>query len=208
MTARVELLVGTTSEGKLREVAAALAGLPVAVRSLSDIDSGAAPEEVGLTFEANAALKAMHYARRSRLLSLADDSGLCVDALGGAPGVYSARYGGTPRSDEANNARLLDELRDVPAERRTASFRCAMALSDGAAILARASGHVAGWILVEPRGDRGFGYDPLFFLPEWGRSMAELTAEEKNSVSHRGRAVRLMVGILRSRMRAAGALRA
>ena len=156
------------------------------------------PVEDGGTFADNAALKARYYARACGLWTLADDSGLEVDALNGAPGVVSARYAdspeGTPRaeSDRANNRRLISELRAVPATRRTARFRCALALADSENILATAEGAVEGVIIDESRGNNGFGYDPHFFMPLFGKTMAELPADEKNRISHRGQALQQM----------------
>ena len=219
-----EILIATGNPGKFREIvqvlvdfgwrrvnggsAADFVGEPASAdpavitvqwRSLNDLPQAvAAPVEDGITFAENAALKALHYARASGRWTLADDSGLEVDALGGAPGVWSARYAGMPEGmprvevDRANNRRLMAELQGVPAERRTARFRCSLALACGERILATADGTVEGRIIDEPRGDNGFGYDPHFFVPEFGRTMAELPAEEKNRISHRGQALRRM----------------
>lgn len=216
-----EILIATGNPGKFREIAAVLADRRLRIadrgfesrrapesavcnsqsaihwRSLKDLPNGiAAPVEDGATFAANAAIKARHYARSSGLWTLADDSGLEVDALGGAPGVLSARYGGAAAGaaraevDRANNQRLISELKGVPPEKRTARFRCALALADGDRILATAEGRVEGRIVDQSRGSNGFGYDPHFFLLELGRTMAELSAEHKNQISHRGQALR------------------
>ena len=187
------LVVGTRNAGKCREMARALEGLPLTVRPLSDFGPVPAAVENAETFEANAELKAVAYARAVGHWCVADDSGLEVAALGGRPGVYSARWGGADGDDAANNRRLLEELRDVPPERRQARFVCAAAVAspeDG--VLLRARGTCEGLILREPRGRNGFGYDPLFFVPELGRTMAELPADEKLAVSHRGRALRAL----------------
>jgi XTP/dITP diphosphohydrolase len=198
-----EILIATSNPGKFREIAEVLsaesdapAACGVRWLSLADLPGKIAPPtEDGRTFAANAALKARHYARASGRWTLADDSGLEVDALGGAPGVKSARYADTaedaPRAEvyRANNRRLVAELQGVPPERRTARFRCALALSDGERILLTAEGSVQGRIIDEPRGANGFGYDPHFFVPELGKTMAELPAEEKNRISHRGQAL-------------------
>jgi XTP/dITP diphosphohydrolase len=199
-----EILIATSNPGKFREIVEVLSAesdAPAAdgVRwlSLADLPGKIAPPtEDGRTFAANAALKARHYARASGRWTLADDSGLEVDALGGEPGVRSARYGGVPpgssreAATRANNRRLIAILAGVPAERRTARFRCALALSDGERILLTAEGSVQGRIIDEPRGANGFGYDPHFFVPQLGKTMAELPAEEKNRISHRGQALR------------------
>jgi XTP/dITP diphosphohydrolase len=170
--------------------------LPVMWRSLDDLSQAiAAPVEDGATFARNAALKAVHYSRLSGRWALADDSGLEVDALEGAPGVRSARYAAAPAGagraqvDRANNRKLIAELKDVPLERRTARFRCALALADGEQVLATAEGTIEGLIVDEPRGSNGFGYDPHFFVPRLGRTTAELSPEHKNRISHRGQAV-------------------
>ena len=156
------------------------------------------PAEDGETFADNARIKAVHYARVTKQLCLADDSGLEVDLLRGAPGVRSARYAGTGRTraekDQANNARLLREIAGIPKEQRTARFVCAMCLADRAGnVLAETRGAVEGLIADAPRGDNGFGYDPLFWLPELGCTSAELRPDQKNALSHRGEAARAMV---------------
>jgi len=183
------IVVGTFNAGKAAEIAAALAGLPVIVRPLSEYGNLPAATENGTTFAENALAKARHYKSLTGAACLADDSGLEVDALNGAPGVYSARYAGPEASDVANNEKLLAELKDVPPEQRTARFRCVIAFVDvdGTEILAE--GRCEGRIISSPRGSGGFGYDPLFLLSEENRTMAELSIEEKNAVSHRGRAL-------------------
>lgn len=160
------------------------------------------PAETGETFAENAVLKARHAAAASGLVALADDSGLEVDALGGAPGIHSARYAGEAANDEENRRRLRRELAGVSDERRTGRFRCALALAapDGASsrLVTVVEGVLEGRLLIEPRGDGGFGYDPLFLLPERGVTLAELTPEEKNAVSHRARAARRVLPALRA----------
>ena len=189
MSRRREILVATRNPGKQREVTAVLGALGVEFVTLERFGDLAEAVEDGETFAANAAAKARHYSRLTGMWTLADDSGLEVDALGGAPGVRSARYAGPQRSDAANNARLIVELRDVPDERRTARFRCAVAVASGERLLAEASGTIEGRIIDEPRGSNGFGYDPHFLIPELGRTSAELPPEHKNRISHRGRAL-------------------
>ena len=183
------LLFATTNHGKLREVRALLAGLPIEVATLGDFADLDVPIEDQDTFDANARLKALHYARLTHCLTLADDSGLEVDALGGAPGVHSARYAGPQCDPAANNAKLVAELSGVPSQGRAARFRCAMALAQGDQILATADGKIEGVIVDEPRGRNGFGYDPYFFVPESGMTVAEMPPEQKNQISHRGRAL-------------------
>lgn len=198
-----EILIATGNPGKFREIVQVLASddCRIAVRwcSLPDLPQTIpAPVEDGATFPENAVLKARHYARASGLWTLADDSGLEVDALGGAPGVISARYAGTsegtPRHevDRANNRRLITELRVIPSEQRTARFRCVLALADGEHVLATTEGAVEGKIIDQPRGNNGFGYDPHFLIPSLDRTMAELPPGEKNLISHRGQALRRM----------------
>jgi len=183
----VKLLVATSNEGKLVEIRQILAGFPLELVSLRDAGLPA-PDETGETFHDNAAQKATTCARHSGLWTLADDSGLCVDALDGAPGVHSARYAPT---DGERRSRLLAALEGIPQPRRGAHFFCAVALStpDGGRVL-RTEGRVDGSIALAPRGSHGFGYDPLFLPAETpGKTLAELGSEEKNRLSHRGRAL-------------------
>ncbi|MBZ4375522.1 RdgB/HAM1 family non-canonical purine NTP pyrophosphatase [Corallococcus sp. AS-1-6] len=186
-----KLLFATGNAGKLRELRA-LVGDAVEVVSLKDLPPVPEPVEDGATFEENAVKKAREYSEATGLPALADDSGLCVDALDGRPGVHSARY--APGSDKDRYEKLLADLADVPEERRTASFRCALALVTGRGDEARVEvGRCEGLILRAPKGTNGFGYDPVFQVEgEGGRSMAELAPEEKSRVSHRARAFLLM----------------
>ncbi|HOW18974.1 MAG TPA: XTP/dITP diphosphatase [Phycisphaerae bacterium] len=186
------ILIATTNRGKLREIAAVMEGLPVEWIALGDLPPMPECAEDADTFEGNAEKKAHHYARLGGLWTLADDSGLEVDALGGRPGVKSARFAGEPKSDARNNARLIQLLAGVPAERRTARFRCVLALVGDGRLLARTAGTVEGVIVDEPRGTNGFGYDPHFLIPSLGRTMAELSPDSKNRISHRGQALRAM----------------
>lgn len=183
------LVLATRNAGKVRELAALLGPLGVEVVSLADYpEIGEIPEE-GDTFQENAIFKAREVARLTGETALADDSGLEVDALNGAPGVYSARFAGEPKSDTANNAKLLRLLTGLPPEKRTARFRCVMALAvpDGRVYTAEETSE--GIILDAPRGDNGFGYDPLFYVEEFGKTFAELDLATKNTISHRGRAL-------------------
>lgn len=185
------ITIATGNKGKLAEIREHLAGLPVEIRSLADFAPVPAPDEPERTFEGNARLKARYYAEKLGTWVLADDSGLEVDALGGDPGVDSAMYAGKHGDDEANNAKLLRELAAVPAEKRTARFRCALCLSGrdlpgGEQVW---FGVVEGRILEAPRGAGGFGYDPLFFHPGIDKTTAEIPIAEKNKLSHRGRAL-------------------
>jgi XTP/dITP diphosphohydrolase len=191
------LLVATLNPGKVREISAALAPTGIEVCGLDSLEERPDIEETGTTFEENARLKAEGYSRRTELPVLADDSGLEVDALGGAPGVHSARYGGSRVPDEERNRKLLAALEDVEPERRTARFRCVLALARKGRTLATFEGVIEGRLLSAPRGHNGFGYDPLFFHPESGCTTAELTTEEKQHVSHRGQAIAAFLEALR-----------
>ena len=192
------LLVATGNPHKVEEIAAVLEPLGFRLEGLGSVGRDLPePEEDGETFEANARIKAIAYAGMTGRRCLADDSGLEVDALDGAPGVRSARFAGVGSTraerDAANNALLLERLRGVPAARRHARFVCAMCVADpDGTIVAESRGTFPGVILDAPRGTNGFGYDPLLFLPAEGRSSAELTADEKNARSHRGHAARLI----------------
>jgi XTP/dITP diphosphohydrolase len=189
----MELLVGTTNPGKLAEIQAALKGLPVKVIPLSAL--GTCPEivEDGKTFEENALKKACILADFSGYATLADDSGLEVDALAGAPGILSARYDGEGADDARNNAKLLRALAGVPEERRRARFVCVLALCSPNSEGKREwlfRGECEGWITLAPRGESGFGYDPLFFYSAFGKTFGEIDRETKGRVSHRGRALK------------------
>jgi XTP/dITP diphosphohydrolase len=200
---RSGVIFATSNPHKVEEARAILAPLGIEIQSLADLGcSLPEPEEDGVTFEDNARLKARYYARHLDALCLAEDSGLEVDALGGAPGVYSARYAGTEGSraerDRANNERLLRELQGVPAERRSARFVCTLVVADPSGrIHAEARGTYAGVIAERARGENGFGYDPLLFLPERGCTSAELPVSEKNACSHRGAALQELAARLR-----------
>ncbi|RME80917.1 MAG: RdgB/HAM1 family non-canonical purine NTP pyrophosphatase [Caldilineae bacterium] len=186
-----KLLVATHNPGKVKEYRQILADLPVEVTWLDEEGITLEVPETGASFEENAILKAETYARLSGLLTWADDSGLEVDALGGWPGVASARHAGAQASDMDRVQILLQRMADVPDEKRTAVFRCVVAVAapgDGA--IFTASGSSAGVIARKPSGSHGFGYDPVFFVPKYGKTYAELTPEQKHALSHRGRAAR------------------
>ena len=185
---RRRLLIATNNAGKLREYRLLLKGIPFAVVSPAETGLTLDIAETGKTFEENARLKAKTFAAASGLLALADDSGLEVDALGGEPGVMSARHAGKNASDADRVRYLLSKLDGVPVERRTARFRCVIAIAHSDGRTETCSGECAGTIALEPHGGHGFGYDPVFFLPELGLTMAELPADIKNRVSHRARA--------------------
>ena len=191
----MKLLVATTNPGKLSEIAAFLAPLEVDLLSLHDLNHPPAVVEDGETYEANALKKARTLAAFSGLAALADDSGLEVDALGGAPGVHSARYSGPEADDARNNAKLLGALAGVPEAKRSARFVCVLALCvPGVAGVERLFwAECPGRIAFAPRGTRGFGYDPLFFYAPLGQTFGELDAQTKSGVSHRGRALQQLV---------------
>ncbi len=201
------IVLATCNPGKLREIRQVLADLPVEVVALEAFGQIDPPQEHGATFAENARAKAIAYARATGHWCLADDSGLCVDALDGAPGVQSARYAADrclagasgAEIDAANNAKLLAELSvaNVPDEKRTAHFVCHLALSDGQRILIETFDTVAGHIAHQPRGANGFGYDPLFIINQTGYTAAELTPEKKNELSHRGKALRHFASLLK-----------
>jgi XTP/dITP diphosphohydrolase len=183
------IVVATKNRGKLREIQAALAGLDLKIRSLDDFPSAPEVVEDGETFAENAGKKARAIAAHTGLPALADDSGLAVDALGGAPGVFSARYAGETADDAANNRKLLAALQNVPPAKRTARFVCVLALAFPGGRTVFAEGFCEGRIIDSLKGEGGFGYDPVFFSPELGITFAEATREQKLSVSHRGRAL-------------------
>lgn len=196
-----KLLIATKNKGKLKELGDLLEGVPYELVSLDDLGIEEDVEETGSTFEENATLKAETYARLSNLPALADDSGLEVDALGGEPGVYSARYAGEGASDEQRIAYLQKKLREAGASRESSSarFRCVIAIAwpDGSSELH--SGRCDGNIIGESRGSNGFGYDPVFFIPGLGKTMAELSTDQKNGVSHRSEAARKAAESLKRR---------
>lgn len=184
-----EIVLATRNEGKVREFTQWFEPLGIKVRSAAEFPDAPEVEEDGVTFEQNAVKKAETISRSLGKPALADDSGLEVDALGGRPGVYSARFAGPDATQEENNRKLIESMRDVPPGERTARFRCVLALAVPGGLTLTAEGSCEGEITLEPRGTEGFGYDPLFFLPEKGKTMAELDREEKTRISHRGEAL-------------------
>ena len=194
----MKIILATQNQGKIRELQELLVDEGIEVLSLLDIPDWEDVEETGETFADNAALKARAALERTGLIALADDSGLEVDALGGAPGVYSARYAGEPKDDERNNDKLLDLLVTTSDEQRTARFRCALVMATPFGKEYLTEGAVEGQILRQRRGQDGFGYDPIFYLPEYARTMAELTLTEKNELSHRAQAFRKVIPILQA----------
>jgi len=192
------LVVATHNRGKLREYEELLAGLPVQFTSLADLGVRDESQEGHAGFADNARLKARFFARLTGQLTLADDSGLEVDALGGDPGVRSARYSGAGRSDRERYELLLSRLGEIPPEGRTARFRCAIAVAVPDGVLFTVEGTCEGLITMLPRGSYGFGYDPVFYVVERGRTMAELKPAVKNQISHRARAAQAALPLLRA----------
>lgn len=192
-----KLVIASNNQGKLREINTLLEPLAIEAVPQSDFNAGEVDEPYA-TFVENALTKARHASRCSGLPALADDSGICVSALGGAPGVTSARYAGEPKSDERNNLKLIETLKNQP--NRRAYYYCVIVLvrhaDDPQPIIVDGSWY--GEIIDQPRGEGGFGYDPYFFLPEFGKTSAELSAEQKNRISHRGQALARLVDILRA----------
>jgi len=199
-----EIVLATGNPGKIREIAQVLSGLPIDVVALNEITDITEPDETGETFAQNARDKALYYSRATGRWCLADDSGLEVDALGGAPGVHSARYSNDTiaptddrkRVDLANNTKLLTALKDVPDHERTARFVCCLALASPGEVLIETSGTFEGLIARSGAGNNGFGYDPLFYIPDRDCTAAQLPPEEKNRISHRGQAVRRFAELL------------
>lgn len=185
-----EVIIATKNKGKAKDFETLLAPYGVRVLTLHDVAEDLDVEETGTTFRENARLKAETVAERLGKMVIADDSGLAVDALGGRPGVYSARFSGPDATDGKNIEKLLEELADVPDEERTARFICVLAVSGPGGETRYYEGSCEGRIMRTPSGDNGFGYDPVFYVPNEERTMAQLTPEEKAAVSHRGAAIR------------------
>jgi XTP/dITP diphosphohydrolase len=201
VTPLARLLIATTNAGKVAEFRTLLGDAAVYVDDLSQKTNVPDVEETGSSFLENAQIKAAAYALRFDCWALADDSGLCIDALADKPGIFSARWAakhGAGRGDAANNALVLEQLKDVEDDKRTARFMCALAVSDeDGRIVMTCQDSVEGTMLREPRGANGFGYDPLFFVESHGKTSAEMTGDEKHVISHRGKAMRTMVQLLK-----------
>ncbi|WP_064092537.1 XTP/dITP diphosphatase [Rossellomorea aquimaris] len=185
-----KVIIATKNKGKAKEFQQMFAPYGYEVQTLLDLPQIEDVEETGVTFEENAILKAETVAQELRALVIADDSGLSIDALDGRPGVYSARYAGEDKSDERNMVKVLDELESVKDADRTARFHCVLAIAGPGIKTETVTGTCEGRILNEKRGDNGFGYDPIFFVPSLNKTMAQLTPEEKSSISHRGNALK------------------
>ncbi|MBL4969643.1 MULTISPECIES: XTP/dITP diphosphatase [Bacillus] len=191
-----EAIIATHNPGKVKEFKEILEPRGYEVKSLAEIGFTDEIEETGHTFEENAILKAEAVAKAVNKMVIADDSGLSVDNLGGRPGVYSARYAGEQKDDQANIDKVLSELRGIEKEQRTARFRCALAVSIPGEETKTVEGHVEGYIAEEPRGEYGFGYDPIFIVKDKDKTMAELTSDEKNKISHRADALKKLSKLL------------
>ncbi|MBM4446233.1 MAG: XTP/dITP diphosphatase [Chloroflexi bacterium] len=191
-----KLLLATTNRGKAREYRHLLSGLPFELVTPDEIEIDIDVEENRPSYEENASIKAAAYAGASHLITLADDSGVEVDALGGEPGIRSARAAGEEASDKDRVEHLLSRLKNVPWEKRTARFKCVIAIATPEGRTELCHGECQGIIAFEPEGENGFGYDPVFYLPEFEKTMAELPLEIKNQISHRGRAARKAYRVL------------
>ncbi|WIG45789.1 XTP/dITP diphosphatase [Bacillus halotolerans] len=191
-----EAIIATHNPGKVKEFKEILEPKGYEVKSLAEIGFTDEIEETGHTFEENAILKAEAVAKAVNKMVIADDSGLSVDNLGGRPGVYSARYAGEQKDDQANIDKVLNELRGIEKEQRTARFRCALAVSIPGEETKTVEGHVEGYVAEEPRGEYGFGYDPIFIVKDKDKTMAELTSDEKNKISHRADALKKLSKLL------------
>jgi len=200
----VRLLVASNNKKKLEELEQILRGLKVELISLKSFPEVKEVEEDGKTFKENAEKKALGFAKQSGCLTISDDSGLCVDYLEGAPGVHSARFSGPQRDDVKNCEKLLEALKGVPKEKRSASFQCAIALASPSSIVHVVEGRVDGQITEAMQGESGFGYDPLFYYGEFGKTFAQVPPEKKHRVSHRGKALSRMKEYLEQYLKEGG----
>jgi non-canonical purine NTP pyrophosphatase (RdgB/HAM1 family) len=198
-----KLLLATSNAKKLNELEDILADLPVLCLSLRDFPNVKSLEETGRTFEENAKIKALGYSEQTGVLTLGEDSGICCDALDGAPGVFSARFSGEFQSDDANNAKLLKMMNGVPDKERTAYYESSIALAEPGKLIGVVKGQVSGLIARDLRGEGGFGYDPLFFYPPYQKTFGEVPIEMKHRVSHRGQALEKFRELLRNYLKRA-----
>jgi len=192
----MDLVIATSNQHKLKELKTLLEDFPLTILSLKDFPGMPAVVEDGKNFYENALKKALTVARQTDKLTIADDSGIEVDALDGKPGVYSARFAGHAATDEANNTKLLKELEGVSSDKRGACFKCVLVIAQPDGETAFVEGACKGTIIHEVRGDYGFGYDPLFLVPEYNKTFSEITPEEKNKTSHRARALKKLLELL------------
>jgi len=191
-----ELLLATTNQGKIREMQAFLAELPILISSIQNLNVGSSFQETGKTFKENARGKSLFYSRKWEGITLAEDSGLEIDHLKGAPGVISARFSGPKATDETNIEKILDLMQEVEQEHRKARFVSCMVVSRKAIVIKTIMGYVEGYITFQKKGTNGFGYDPIFYFPSLQKTFAELRPEEKNLVSHRGQALKKLKSFL------------
>ena len=189
----MKLIIASNNAHKLSEIKAILGGLFEEIVSMREAGIDHETVEDGSTFMENAIKKAREIAEISGCCAIADDSGICVDALDGAPGIFSARFCGRHGDDKANNLLLLEKLQDVPDEKRSAHYTCAIALARPDGSLVTAEGYLNGFIAHDEKGENGFGYDPMFYLPEYGMTAAQISPEEKNRISHRANALQLLL---------------
>jgi XTP/dITP diphosphohydrolase len=183
------VVLATTNPGKAREIRASLGSRPLSILTLADLGIRTSYPEKGTTFEQNARGKSLFYSQKSEFLTLAEDSGLAVEGLGGAPGIYSARFSGPRATDEKNIQKVLRLMKNAPQQERRAQFICCLVLSQRGRVIKKVTGRVRGTIAFEKKGERGFGYDPIFYYHPFRKTFGELTPLEKNRVSHRGRAL-------------------
>ena len=194
-----ELLIATTNKGKLREIVGILDGVPIALKTLADFPNVIVPEETGATFAENARQKALHYASATGMVTMAEDSGFEIDALNGEPGIYSARYLREDANYDERFADIYRRVRECGTSDRTARFVCALAVADQSVILFETTATVEGLLAEHAAGPHGFGYDPVFLYPAYGKTFGEVSDEEKTAVSHRGQAIRAFRNYLISR---------
>lgn len=195
-----KIVVATQNKGKVKEIKEILTGLPVEVKTMGEVGIDIDVEENGTTFEENAIIKAEAISKLTDAIVIADDSGLEIDCLNKEPGVYSARYLGKDTPYEIKNQIILDRLKEVPKEERTARFVCAMALAESGKETATTRGTIEGYIGYEPVGNNGFGYDPIFYVESLGTSTANISMEAKNEISHRAKALRAIMEIIKERL--------
>jgi XTP/dITP diphosphohydrolase len=191
-----EVIIATKNQGKVKEFESLFSPKGVAVKSLLDFPEAIDVEETGITFQENAILKAEAIAKQFDKMVIADDSGLCIDALNGEPGVYSARYAGNEKNDEANIKKVLEKMQGIPLPERTAHFHCALAIAVPGHETMVVEGTCEGLITEEKQGTHGFGYDPIFYVPSLKKTMAQMEKEEKNKISHRANALKQLGPII------------
>jgi len=201
---KIDLVIASRNKKKIEELKRLLADLPIVVRAVDEIADVPEVVEDEPTFKANAIKKAVEVAKATGLMALADDSGLEVEYLNGEPGVYSSRYAGIPRDDQRNNEKLLRKMQDVPWEKRDAWFKCVIALATPDGEVETCEGKCVGKIGYQPKGELGFGYDPIFVLPEYDKTLAEIDADLKNEISHRAKALAQVKKVLAEKIQKMG----